>query len=248
MRQIFVSDLHLQNERPDLVRAFLHFLATDARQANQLYLLGDIFEAWIGDDAPFPGTQPVMDALKAVSDSGIELYFQHGNRDFLVGKQFAEYVGATLLDDSTTVETADGRQLLLMHGDQLCTDDVEYQKMRVMLRNPMFQQNILAQTVEQRLAMARQLRETSKEKGAEKAEYITDVNADAVSQALTEAGTTLLLHGHTHRPAIHEVSLSDGSDAKRIVLGDWDQKGWYVDWNENGFELIDFEIDGYAPA
>lgn len=246
MRQIFVSDLHLQNERPDLVRAFLHFLATDARQADQLYLLGDIFEAWIGDDAPFPGTQPVIDALKAVSDSGVELFFQHGNRDFLVGKQFASQVGGTLLDESTVITTADDRQLLLMHGDQLCTDDVEYQKLRVMLRNPMFQQNILAQTVEQRLAMAKQLRETSKEKGAQKADYITDVNAEAVRDALATAGTTLLLHGHTHRPAIHDVDLADGIQGQRIVLGDWDSKGWFVDWSESGFELINFNIDGYA--
>lgn len=247
MRQIFVSDLHLQNERPDLVRAFLHFLATDARRANQLFLLGDIFEAWIGDDAPFPGTQPVMDALKALSDSGIELFFQHGNRDFLVGQQFADYVGGTLLDDSTLITAADGQPLLLMHGDQLCTDDVEYQKMRVMLRNPMFQQNILAQTVEQRLAMAKQLRETSKAKGAEKAEYITDVNADAVISALETAQASLLLHGHTHRPAIHPLTLTDGTPAQRIVLGDWDQSGWYVEWDENGFTLTDFPIEGYVP-
>ncbi len=246
MRQIFVSDLHLQNERPDLIRAFLHFLATDARRANQLFLLGDIFEAWIGDDAPFPGTQPVIDALKVLSDSGVALFFQHGNRDFLVGQRFADAVGGRLLNDSETITAADGQPLLLMHGDQLCTDDTEYQKMRVMLRNPMFQQNILAQTVEQRLAMAKQLRETSKAKGAEKAEYITDVNAAAAISALETANTTLLLHGHTHRPAIHDVTLSDGTAAQRIVLGDWDQSGWYVEWDENGFTLIDFPIDGYA--
>jgi len=245
MRQIFVSDLHLQNERPDLVRAFLHFLATDARRADQLYLLGDIFEAWIGDDAPFPGTQPVLDALKAVADSGVELFFQHGNRDFLVGEQFATQVNCTLLPDSQLINSADNRPLLLMHGDQLCTDDVEYQQMRMMLRNPQWQQSVLSKSVEERIAMARQLREASKEKGSQKAEYITDVNSGAVISALETANTTLLLHGHTHRPAVHDITLTDGSEAQRIVLGDWDQQGWYLEWDENGYQLIDFEIESY---
>ncbi|MCV6589840.1 MAG: UDP-2,3-diacylglucosamine diphosphatase [Marinobacterium sp.] len=246
MRQIFVSDLHLQNERPDLVRAFLHFLDTDARRADQLYLLGDIFEAWIGDDAPFPGTEPIIAALRNLSDDGVALFFQHGNRDFLVGEQFAEEAGCTLLDDSTVITSADNRPLLLMHGDQLCTDDVEYQKLRVMLRNPMFQQNILAQTVEQRLTMAQQLRDASKEQGSQKSMAIMDVNAEAVTQALVSAETALLLHGHTHRPAVHKLQLPDNTAAQRIVLGDWDHKGWYLEWNDNGFQLIDFNIEGYA--
>ncbi|MBY4675091.1 UDP-2,3-diacylglucosamine diphosphatase [Marinobacterium arenosum] len=245
MRQIFISDLHLQHERPDLSRAFLHFLNVTARQADQLYLLGDIFEAWIGDDSPFPGTEPILEALSALNGQGVELFFQHGNRDFLVGDSFARQTGCTLLPESLCITTADDRRLLLMHGDQLCTDDAEYQQFRQMVRDPQWQRMFLAKPVEERLAIARQIRDTSKARGREKASYITDVNAEAVEQALRDANSELLLHGHTHRPAIHQMEV-DGQQGTRIVLGDWDKKGWYLDWTADGYRLIDFPIDSGA--
>lgn len=245
MRQIFIADLHLQHERPDLSRAFLQFLNDTARQADQLYLLGDIFEAWIGDDSPYPGTAPILQALAELSQQGVELFFQHGNRDFLVGETFARQTGCTLLPESLCITTADHRRLLLMHGDQLCSDDAEYQQFRRMVRDPQWQQAFLAKPVEERLAIARQIRDTSQRRGREKASYITDVNGDTVIQAMRDAETDLLLHGHTHRPAIHQLDL-DGRPGSRIVLGDWDKNGWYLDWTADGYRLIDFPIDSDA--
>ena len=236
MRILFISDLHLYSGRPDLTRALLSFLSNQASGCDQLYVLGDLFEAWIGDDAIPPDQQPVIDAFRKLSDSGTQLFFQHGNRDFLIGPQFSQLTGATLLGDSELVELPSGKALI-MHGDQLCTDDTEYQVLRSQLRNPQWQQAFLANTIEERLAVAKQLRDASKEKNAEKAMAIMDVNPTAVEKAMQDAGVDLLIHGHTHRPAIHNLT-----QGRRIVLGDWDSSGWYLECTEKGDELLKFTL------
>lgn len=245
MTLLFVADLHLRPERPDLSRAFLEFLQQDVPGADALYLLGDIFEAWIGDDAPMPGLEAIYDELAALSARGTALYFQHGNRDFLVGQAFLDTLGARALPDQQLISVPGG-QALLMHGDQLCTDDTEYQAFRAQVRNPVWQQQFLSQTVEERLAIARQLRAASKARGAEKSADIMDVNPQAVSDALQQAGVDLLIHGHTHRPAIHDDQIRAGSGT-RIVLGDWDENGWYLQIDNDGYQLIDFPIAQTEP-
>ncbi len=248
MMLLFVADLHLRPERPELTRAFLDFLQNEVPGADALYLLGDIFEAWIGDDAPMPGLEAIYAELAAISKRGTALYFQHGNRDFLVGQAFLGTLGARALPDQQLISVPGG-QALLMHGDQLCTDDADYQAFRAQVRDPAWQQQFLSKTVDERLAIARQLRAASKARGAEKSADIMDVNPQAVSAALTEAGVSLLIHGHTHRPAIHHSQIITGTGevtgtetGTRIVLGDWDSHGWYLQIDDNGFDLIDFPI------
>ena len=237
MRSLFISDLHLQASRPDLTRALLDFLSGEASQCQQLYILGDLFEAWIGDDAIPADQQPVLNALKKLSDQGVELFFQHGNRDFLIQQEFAELTGCRLLPEAITVTLPAGTALL-MHGDQLCTDDHEYMEFRQLLRNPQWQTDFLSKTLAERLEIARQLRATSQSKNAEKSMAIMDVNPQAVEQAMHAADVDLLIHGHTHRPAVHD--LKNGQ--RRIVLGDWDTEGWFLDCTESGEQLVSFTI------
>lgn len=240
MQQLFISDLHLKPERPDISRALINFLQTEAPKCDQLFLLGDIFEAWIGDDAPYPGCEAIVLALKSLSSSGVELFFQHGNRDFLVGQAFADSIGAVLLPEEHLTVSADHRPLLLLHGDQLCTDDNAYMSFRELVRNPAWQQQFLAKTIEERLQIANQIRQQSKQSNAEKTEQIMDVAPATVADKFNRHNCNLMLHGHTHRPAIHE-----NQEGTRIVLGDWDEKGWYIRWDEDGFSLIDFPLKGF---
>ncbi len=236
MRTLFISDLHLSDKRPDLLRALLHFLEENKNSCDQLYLLGDIFDAWIGDDFVHPAIQPLSAALNALADNGTEIFFQHGNRDFLVGQTFADSIQAQLLPEEIVVTLPDGKSALIMHGDQLCTDDTEYQQLRVMLRNPQWQQQVLQKSVEERLAMASQLKAESSEQKSQKSVGIMDVNAESVRQAMNKAECDLLIHGHTHRPAIHNNQRSD-TCGTRIVLGDWDTELWYLECSETGQEL-----------
>jgi UDP-2,3-diacylglucosamine hydrolase len=240
MSVYFISDLHLKPERPDLSRAFSSFLSHTAQGADALYLLGDIFDAWIGDDAPVPGIEPLVAQLKQLSDGGCKIYFQHGNRDFLVGSDFTDRIGAELLPEQT-VHTLPIGKALILHGDQLCTDDQEYMQFRAMVRNPAWQQQILSKPIDERIALAKQLRTTSQERTAEKDDYITDVNADEVNKQLNKADVTLMIHGHTHRPAIHTFD-TQGHEATRIVLGDWDTQGWYLKVDHDNYQLISFDI------
>jgi len=235
MATLFISDLHLDPSRPDITTQALDFLDSEARAAEALYILGDLFEAWVGDDDPEPEKRRVITALRQLSDAGLPLYFMHGNRDFLVGEQFAAESGCTLLEDPTIIELH-GTPVLLMHGDTLCTDDVEYQAFRAMVRNPAWQQAMLARPLPERLALAQQLRETSAASMAGKAMEIMDVNQNAVAAAMREHGVYTLLHGHTHRPAVHRFAL-DGHEAVRIVLGDWYTQGSALNWDADGFVL-----------
>jgi UDP-2,3-diacylglucosamine hydrolase len=235
MATLFISDLHLDPARPDITRQALEFLAAETHGIDALYILGDLFEAWVGDDDPEPEKRRVIAALRSLTGAGLPCFFMHGNRDFLVGEGFAAASGCTLLADPTVIELY-GTRLLLMHGDTLCTDDHEYQAFRQMVRNPAWQQLMLAKPLPERLMLAKHLRETSAASMAGKSMEIMDVNKDAVADAMRSAGVYTLLHGHTHRPAVHRFDV-DGHDAVRIVLGDWYTQGSAVYWDHTGFEL-----------
>ena len=235
MTMLFISDLHLEADRPDIGEQFLDFLEDEASEADALYILGDFFEAWIGDDDPDAYYASIKKALRALVDQGVPVYFIHGNRDFMIGDRFAAETGVTILPDPSPAEFY-GKSVLLSHGDALCTDDVEYQQVRTMTRNPEWQAMMLGKPLEERLAIAAQAREQSKTRNAGLPEEIMDVNADAVASLIEEHGVDVLLHGHTHRPAIHEVAVGDRL-ALRIVLGDWYEQGSVLRWDEDGLDL-----------
>ena len=232
---LFISDLHLSHERPALTALFLDFLRARAPRAQALYILGDLFEVWLGDDAIHPAYHPVLQGLRTLADSGVPVYVMHGNRDFLLGTDFERLSGTRLIADPTLIELG-GEPTLLMHGDVLCTDDVEYQQFRAHVRDAATQRQFLALDIEQRIAMARQFRDASRERTSQKAEAIMDVNQAAVLAALRAHGVRRLIHGHTHRPAIHDFAL-DGQAARRIVLGDWYEQGSVLVCDDAGCRL-----------
>ncbi|MCX7514355.1 UDP-2,3-diacylglucosamine diphosphatase [Frateuria sp. STR12] len=224
MASLFIADLHLDDSRPHITALFERYLAGDeVRQADALYILGDLVEAWIGDDDDAELPARIARATRAVRASGRPVYFMPGNRDFLLGQDYAERAGLTLLEDGV-VHDLHGRPTLLMHGDTLCTDDIAYQTVRRQVRTPEWKANILAMPLQARRAFAAKARADSRAHTGATMESIMDVNADAVAQAMRGAGVTRLIHGHTHRPAVHDFSL-DGQDAQRIVLGDWYEQG-----------------------
>ncbi|TBW54395.1 UDP-2,3-diacylglucosamine diphosphatase [Marinobacter halodurans] len=227
MTTFFISDLHLEESRRDITDAFLHFLKDKAAHTEALYILGDFFEAWIGDDEHTPLQDEIATALKSLTDAGVTLYLMHGNRDFLIGEDYCDRVGGTLLDDPTVVDLY-GTPTLLMHGDSLCTADVEYQKFRANMRNPQWQAMFLKRPLADRQLVARQLREMSMAKNQGKQEDIMDVTKDEVVRVMEEHGVQRLIHGHTHRPAVHDLE-ANGEPAQRFVLGDWDTHVWWIE-------------------
>ncbi len=235
MATLFISDLHLSADRPDITALFIQFLNNEARQADALSILGDLFEAWLGDDMVLPEYAEAIAAMKALSDNGVPLYIMHGNRDFLLGEKFTEMSGSTLLEDPTRIDLY-GKPTLLLHGDTLCTDDVEYQKFRAMVRNPAWQQQMLALSPQERLKLAKEYREMSQAETGNKAENIMDVNQQTLEQVMQAEGIYQMIHGHTHRPAIHEFNI-DSQPATRIVLGDWYEHGSVLVCNEEVCEL-----------
>jgi UDP-2,3-diacylglucosamine hydrolase len=235
MTTLFISDLHLEADRADIGEQFFAFLEDEASQADALYILGDFFEAWVGDDDPDAFYSSVKKALRALVDRGVPVYFMHGNRDFMIGEKFASETGVTILPDPSPAEFY-GKSVLLSHGDALCTDDTEYQQVRMMTRNPEWQAMMLDKPLEERLAIAAQAREQSKARNAGLPEEIMDVNADAVASMIEQHDVDILLHGHTHRPEIHEVAAGDRY-ALRIVLGDWYEQGSVLRWDEDGIDL-----------
>lgn len=238
---LFISDLHLDPERPEHLDALKALLEKHAGKADALYVLGDLFEAWIGDDDDTPFNQSAIAAFRQFSDSGSKLYFMHGNRDFLLGQDFADACGGTLLDEGTVVDLY-GTGAQLMHGDSLCTLDTEYQQFRAMSRSPQWQQGMLSQPLEQRRMIAQGMRMQSQGNNANKADNIMDVTPEEVIESLEAAGVQHLIHGHTHRPDVHDVPLSDGT-GKRWVLGDWGKLGWQiVADSERGLRLESFDI------
>ena len=232
MTTLFISDLHLEADRPEIADQFLRFLETEALSADALYILGDLFESWVGDDDPNEHYAWIKQALRKLTRKDVPVFFMHGNRDFMVGATFAEQTGVTILDDPA-IREIHGDRVLLSHGDAYCTDDVEYQAVRKMTRDPAWQAVMLQKTLEERLAFAAQARAASMARGGTINEAIMDVNNDAIGSALREAGVSIMLHGHTHRPAIHEHDI-DGTPARRIVLGDWYEQGSVVRWDEGG--------------
>ena len=223
MPTLFISDLHLDPARPHIVDLYTRFLAGQARGADALYILGDLFESWIGDDDDSELAERVASSTKALCDSGVPVFFMHGNRDFLLGADYAARAGMTLLPDPMMITLA-GENTLLMHGDTLCTDDIEYQKFRTLVRDPGWQRQFLAKPLSERRAFAAQARGESKQQTAMKAAEIMDVNRRAVEEAMRAHSVRRLIHGHTHRPATHQFEL-DGQTAERIVLGDWFEQG-----------------------
>lgn len=238
---LLISDLHLEEERPDITRAFLHFLATRARQAEALYILGDFFEVWIGDDAMTPFQRSIADALRALSEGGTRIYLMHGNRDFMLGKGFCRAAGCKLLADPSVVELG-GERVLLMHGDSLCTRDEGYMRLRRLLRNPLSLLILRNLPLSTRKKLARKLRSESRTQTRMKAADIIDVTPELIPRVLAEHGVRTLIHGHTHRPATHQLEV-DGRPGRRIVLGDWDQQGWALQVDENGFQQAPFDLN-----
>lgn len=233
---LFISDLHLDTRRPAVTALFLDFLAAlDAAGCAGLYILGDLFEAWVGDDSDDAHDRQVIDALRALTGRGVPVSLMHGNRDFLIGERFARASGCTLLADPTVIDLG-GEPTLLMHGDTLCSDDHEYQQFRHLVRNPAWQQQFLAKPLAERRAIAANLRETSRQRTGEKAADIMDVNPRAVEDVLRAYGLHRLIHGHTHRPAVHDLRV-DGEPAQRIVLGDWYEQGSVLRWTDAGPHL-----------
>ncbi|MEQ8953403.1 MAG: UDP-2,3-diacylglucosamine diphosphatase [Gammaproteobacteria bacterium] len=236
---LLISDLHLDPARQDITGTLFAFLEQWQGCCAALYILGDLFEVWIGDDAPSILADEVAQSLRKFSESGPELFLMHGNRDFLLGDAFATRCGATLVHEPYELRVGQASYLLL-HGDVLCTDDVDYQDFRRQVRNPAWQQGFLAKSVEEREAFARSAREQSARATASKHMEIMDVNQQAVEELIRQSGQTHIIHGHTHRPAQHSIQLRqpvDGQDhATRTVLGDWDSQAWYVAIDEN--ELV----------
>ena len=236
MTTYFISDLHLDDAQPGATARFLDFMAHRAPEASALYILGDLFEYWVGDDFSSALSQQVCERLRALSDAGTKLYFMAGNRDFLLGPQWCAKAGLRQLDDPTVIELNGGR-VLLCHGDTLCTDDVPYQQFRQQVRDPRWQQQFLAQDLQQRLAFADSARSQSQEITAAKAEAIMDVNADAVTKAFAEHNAPTLIHGHTHRPT-DEAWPQAGPTARRLVLGAWHDHAEIAVADSKGLRLV----------
>ena len=231
----FASDLHLDPATPEIAERFLRFLAGPARDASSLYLLGDIFEAWLGDDDPEPAHRAIAAALASVSARGTLLYLMHGNRDFLLGGRFCAETGATLLDDPV-IATIGGERVLLSHGDGLCVDDGAYQRLRALVRDPAVRRGFAALPLASRRRLATEARAGSRKHLAAAGEYITDVNQAAVETLMLEAGVRTMIHGHTHRPATHRFKIA-GAECTRIVLGAWHGDAEVLHWNSAGFRL-----------
>jgi len=233
---LFISDLHIDASRPAITEQFLSFLRTEAASAEALYILGDLFESWVGDDAADPAQSAAVAGLRELTAAGVPCFVMHGNRDFLLGPQFCAMTGALLLPDPLIV-TLYGEPVLVMHGDALCTDDRAYQRLRATVRDADWQRQFLALCVAQRRALAGAARVGSQAHTATLEYAIADVNAASVAAALRAAGTATLLHGHTHRPGIHPLQI-DGRACTRIVLGDWYTQGSLLRWDRNGPELV----------
>ena len=239
MSYCFISDLHLNQDRPDITKAFLNFLENTAHKAEKLYILGDLFEAWIGDDDQNEFISEIQNALIRINKT-TKVFFMHGNRDFLIGPDFASSAGMKILNDPV-VEEMFGYPVLLMHGDLLCTEDIEYQKFRKVSRDIKWQKEFLSKPLAERRMIAQNLRGASKEATGKKNEEIMDVSESEVIKMIQESSVSLLIHGHTHRPNSHSIAFEKHT-AKRIVLGDWDEYGWYVWMDSNSCELNKFSI------
>ena len=236
MTTLFISDLHLEATRPDITEQFLELLRGEAASAEALYILGDLFEQWIGDDDPDPEKLRIIRALRRLTSTGVPCFLLHGNRDFLIGRRFAKASGIRLLQDGTVIDLY-GQRVLLLHGDVLCTDDHSYQRLRKIVRNPLVQLIFRWMSLRQRQRLAEKIRAGSKQHIGATAASIMDVNPQAVIETLRRYSVDIIVHGHTHRPAIHQLS-GLGKSATRIVLGDWHTQGSVLRWHREGYELV----------
>jgi UDP-2,3-diacylglucosamine hydrolase len=241
-KQLFISDLHLCVERPAITELFLKFLTQEATQCEALYILGDLFEVWLGDDDTDPDNHRILAGLRKLADKGVRVYFMHGNRDFLAGSEFEIMSGCKLLTDPCVIDLY-GKTTLLMHGDTLCTQDTDYQDIRAQIRTPDWTQKFLSLPLAQRSALAGQYREESRKKTSGKSEVIMDVDQAAVETVMRQHQVTHMIHGHTHRPAVHNFYLG-GKQAQRIVLGDWYEQGSALWCDANGCELKQLPCSG----
>jgi UDP-2,3-diacylglucosamine hydrolase len=233
---LFISDLHLSLEKPEITRRFLAFLQNRAPKANAVYILGDLFDAWIGDDDPTPPNNKIRKYLKQLTDSGTKVYLQQGNRDFLLGPEFCDATGVSLLDDYATINI-NGSRTLLTHGDLLCTDDLPYQTFRAKSHTPEWKHYALSKPLLLRLLIARWYRFRSHFHKRKKTLEIMDVNQDTVMKVMRAHGCLRLIHGHTHRPAVHSFELN-GAPAQRFVLAAWNKhNGEILCWDDNGYHI-----------
>jgi len=237
---LLISDLHLEAGRQDITRGFLDFLSQQAVKAETLYILGDFFEYWLGDDAMSPFARQIAEALHALSQGGTRIFIMHGNRDFLIGEHFCREAGCTLLADPSLIDL-NGEKVLLMHGDSLCMQDKGYQRLRFWLRNALSLWLLKHLPLSLRQALARKLRQASRNQTQVKAREITDVTPNEVLRVMQMHGVQTLIHGHTHRPATHLLEINN-KPAKRIVLGDWDKQGWFLQVDKNGFVQHAFDL------
>ena len=232
----FIADLHLSENRPDISACFLRFLENDAINAEKLYILGDLFEAWVGDDDDSPFLVTIADALNKLSQTGTKIFYIHGNRDFLIGKRYAKQSSMILLPEIYTIDLY-GQHVVIMHGDTLCTRDIDYQAFRNKSRSWWWQATIKSLPLFVRKKIAANYRKKSASATSMKAQEIMDVTESEVIECLQQYQSQLLIHGHTHRPAIHEVS-ANGKPAQRIVLGDWYEQGAWLRVTANSVELL----------
>ena len=241
----FISDLHLDSATEELTRAFVAFLKQKINTCQSLYILGDLFEVWVGDDDTSPLIETVAGALSELAESGTAILLMHGNRDFLMGESFANKCKAVLLEEPTFISIG-SKKLALLHGDSLCTGDLEYMKYRKLVRGSEWQQEILAKSLQQRQVIAQQMRQQSLSHNSNKPSNIMDVTPREVVNFVQKHEIDILVHGHTHRPAVHKIQLDrpvhGSNEATRIVLGDWANKGWVLEFIGEDFELRSFAI------
>lgn len=236
MKPRFVSDIHLSEKRPDLTYAFKAFLNESKEACTHLFILGDLFEIWIGDDDDNLFHKDIKTTLSEFVLDGPEVFFMHGNRDFLIGKTFANEVGISIISDPYSLDI-NGLKTILSHGDFLCTDDSDYIEFRNNVRSEEWQKDFLAKSIDERNEIANLLRSESKNATSEKSLEITDANLETVNNFIQENNPDIFIHGHTHRPKIHQHDST-----KRVVLGDWDKYGWYLSIEENSLNLKEFKI------
>ncbi|OBU14933.1 UDP-2,3-diacylglucosamine diphosphatase [Photobacterium aquimaris] len=235
MTTLFIADLHLSAERPDITACFLRFMAQETHHIDALYVLGDLFEMWIGDDEDSPFLRQIKQAFKTLTDTGTPCYFIHGNRDFLIGKRFSRETGITLLPEHSVVDLY-GTPTLILHGDTLCIEDQAYQRYRKKVHNPVIQWLFARLPLSYRIKVGDKFRQNSGKNNQTKSQSIMDVTQTEVIRVMREANVTQMIHGHTHRPNIHNFDI-DGMPAQRIVLGDWYDHGSVLVYNADGYQL-----------
>ena len=240
MKPRFISDIHLSEKHPKLTQAFFTFLEESKEACTHLFILGDLFETWIGDDDDLPLYGEIKEALLSFTTNGPKTFFMHGNRDFLIGETFANETGITILPDPYFLDI-NNQKVVLSHGDFLCTDDTDYMHFRNEVHTEKWQSSFLQKDINERKQIAASLRDDSEEATSKKSDAVTDVNAQAVENFINEHQPDLFIHGHTHRPGIHNIELNNLS-SKRIVLGDWGTKGWYLALDSKDADLKEFNI------